>query len=79
MIKNQSLNLNNINIREMNMDIKTAGQILTERTKVNTLDQVNVALFKNNKEQAKQHMNQLIESIEPVPIGNKGHIINTKV
>ena len=61
------------------MDINTVGQILTERTKVNTLDQVNVALFKNNKEQAEQHVNQLMESIEPLPIDNKGHNINTKV
>ena len=61
------------------MDINTVGQILTERTKVNTLDQVNVALFKNNKEQAEQHVNQLMESIEPLPVDNKGHNINSKV
>jgi len=61
------------------MDINTAGKILTERTKMNTLDQVNVALFKNNKHQAEQHMSQLMESIEPIPIDNKGHNINTKL
>ena len=61
------------------MDINVIGQMMAEKTKVNTLDQVNVALFKNNKEQAEQHMSQLMESIEPIPIDNKGHIINTKV
>ena len=65
--------------RENVMDINTVGQILTERTKVNTLDQVNVALFKNNRHQAEEHISQLMESIEPIPTDNKGHNINTKI
>jgi len=61
------------------MDINSIGRMMTEKTRVNTLEQVNVALFKNNKAQAEQQVSQLMESIEPIPVGNKGHTINTQV
>jgi len=61
------------------MDINSIGRMMTEKTKHNTLEQVNVVLFKKNKAQAEQQVSQLMESIESLPEGSKGHHINTQV
>lgn len=59
------------------MDMNVVGSVLTEQTKTNTLEKVNVSLLKKTNEQAEQQINQLIESIPPLPEGNKGHKIDT--
>ena len=61
------------------MDMSVVGSVLTEQTKINTLEKVNVSLLKKSNQQAEQQATQLLESVAPVPEGNKGHKIDTHV
>lgn len=61
------------------MDMSVVGTVLTEQTKINTLEKVNVGLLKKTNEQAEQQATQLLNSIAPMPEGNKGHSVDTHV
>ncbi|MDA7745742.1 hypothetical protein N8878_00225 [Psychromonas sp.] len=61
------------------MDMNVVGSVLTEQTKINTLEKVNVSLLKESNKQAEQKAAQLIDSIPPMPEGNKGKNIDTHV
>ena len=61
------------------MDMSVVGSVLTEQTKINTLETVNVNLLKKSNNQAEQQPSQLLESIPPMPEGNKGNNIDTHV
>jgi len=63
------------------MDMNVLGSVLTEQTKVNTLDKVNISLLKTGNEQAELQATQLLESIPdmPKPEGNKGHNVDTHI
>lgn len=61
------------------MDMSVVGSVLTEQSRINTLEKVNVSLLKKGNEQAEQHAAQLINSIPVMPEGSKGHNIDTHV
>jgi hypothetical protein len=61
------------------MDMTVLGSVLTEQTKVNTLDKVNISLFKKTNDQAELQAAQLLESIPAMPEGSKGHNIDAMV
>lgn len=62
------------------MDMNVVGSVLTEQTKVNTLEKVNVSLLKKANEQHEQQVAQLIDSVAPAkPEGSKGHNIDLSV
>ncbi|MEL0657783.1 hypothetical protein V6255_01425 [Psychromonas arctica] len=61
------------------MDIKVLASVLTEQTKINTLDTVNISLHKKNIDQTERHATQLLESIPPIPEGSKGNKIDTVI
>ena len=61
------------------MDMSVVGSVLTEQTKISTLEKVNVNLLKKANEQAEQQATQLLNSIAPMPEGNKGHNVDTHV
>jgi len=58
------------------MDINIVASVLTEQTKINTLDKVNVNLLKKSNEQAEQLVSQLIDSIPAIAEGNKGNNVD---
>lgn len=60
------------------MDMSVVGSVLTEQTQTNTLEKVNVSLLKKSTDQVDQQVTQLLDSIPPMPEGNKGHHIDTK-
>ena len=61
------------------MDIRALGSVLSEQTKIETLDLVNMNLLKKNIEQTEQQAKQILESIPPMPEGNKGNKIYVTV
>jgi hypothetical protein len=61
------------------MDMAVLGSVLTEQTKVNTLDKVNINLLKKTNDQAELQATQLLESIPPMPEGSKGNNVDTMV
>ena len=61
------------------MDIKVLGSVLTEQTKTDTLDKVNISLHKKNIEQTERQATQLLESIPPIPEGSKGNKVDVTV
>lgn len=61
------------------MDMAVLGSVLTEQTKVNTLDKVNINLLKKTNDQAELQATQLLASIPAMPEGNKGNNIDTMV
>lgn len=61
------------------MDIRALGRVLSEQTKIETLDLVNMNLLKKNIEQTEQQAKQILESIPPMPEGNKGNKIDVTV
>lgn len=61
------------------MDIKVLGSVLTEQTKTDTLDKVNISLHKKNIEQTERQATQLLESIPPMPEGSKGNKVDVTV
>lgn len=61
------------------MDMSVVGNVLTEQTKISTLEKVNVSLLKKNNDQAEQQVSQLLDSIPAMPEGSKGNNIDTHV
>ena len=61
------------------MDMSVLGSVLTEQTKTNTLEKVNISLLKKTNDQNELQATQLLESIPPMPEGSKGHNIDTTV
>lgn len=61
------------------MDMSVVGSVLTEQTKISTLEKVNVSLLKKNNDQAEQQVSQLLDSIPAMPEGSKGQNIDTHV
>jgi hypothetical protein len=61
------------------MDMRVVGSVMTNHAKVSTLEKVNVHLLKTDNEQKEQQVMQLLESVAPVPEGNKGKHIDLHV
>jgi len=61
------------------MDISVLGSVLTEQTKIDTLEKVNISLHKENIEQTERQATQLLESMPPIPEGSKGNKIDVIV
>ena len=61
------------------MDMAVLGSVLTEQTKVDTLDKVNINLLKKTNDQAELQATQLLESIPAMPEGSKGHNVDMMV
>lgn len=61
------------------MDMNVVGNVLTEQTRVNTLEKVNIHLLKQANQQAEQQTQQILQSVAPKPEGNKGHNIDISV
>lgn len=61
------------------MDMSVVGSVMSNHAKVSTLEKVNVHLLKTDNEQKQQQMTQLLESVAPVPEGNKGKHIDVHV
>lgn len=64
------------------MDLAAVGQMMNQQAKIDTLEQVNVSLIKNNNDQEKQQAAQLLASVAPdttVIEGNKGKNVNLSV
>lgn len=61
------------------MDMTIVGGVMSHQAKVSTLEKVNVSLLKTINNQAEQQATKLLESIAPMPDGNKGKNINITV
>lgn len=59
--------------------MNVVGSVLTEQTRVNTLEKVNIHLLKKSNQQAEQQTQQILESVAPKPEGNKGHNVDITV
>lgn len=61
------------------MDMSVVGGVMNQQTKINTLEKVNVSLLKTANKQAEQQTTQLLDSVAPIPEGNKGRNIDISV